>query len=327
MKGLLKRLLGLGAGAADGKTAARPTELAGPRDHAATLAALLRAHPRGGPHEVFRGVSDDFWYWALTEGRRANATLRELLPGLPADELQVQFTGHSGDEALNEAFWIYQAFKSLFEMFNGPVARCESVLDFGCGWGRLTRFFLKDLEASRLWGVDPAAEVIAACEQTYRGCRFRQIPFRPPYPLPEAAFDWVFSYSVFSHLSEAMHQEVLGELHRVLKPGGLLIATTYPRAIIAFCHELRENEQLRKECPESVVISAASFPDTERALADYDAGRYCHSSLNFDGDWSHWGDTAIPEAYVREHWARRFEFVTFLSDPDSCPQNVIVVRK
>jgi SAM-dependent methyltransferase len=230
-------------------------------------------------------------------------------------------------DCLNEGFFIYHAFKSLYEQYAGEIAQCEQVLDFGCGWGRISRFFLKDLEPSRLLGVDPIAEYLAVCQQTNRWQRFQQIPCHPPTDLPVETFDWIYSFSVFSHLSETMHEQVLRELHRLLKPGGLLTVTTHQREMITFCQELRDDERVRQAWPDSVNASMASFLDQERTLADYDNGRYCYSSLNLPDEWSYWGDAAIPEGYVREHWTRLFHFVEFVSDPNRAPQNVIVMRK
>ena len=66
-----------------------------------------------------------------------------------------------------------------------------------------------------------------------------------------------------------------------------------------------------------------------KALDDYDNGRYCHTSFGGGGplDSSIWGETCIPEAYVRAHWTDLFDVVDFIDDRDRCAQNVIVVRK
>ena len=52
-------------------------------------------------------------------------------------------------------------------------ARDSRVLDFGCGWGRVIRFFLKDVAPWNLVGVDidPNAPSSAA-RATNRWCRF-----------------------------------------------------------------------------------------------------------------------------------------------------------
>jgi predicted SAM-dependent methyltransferase len=45
-------------------------------------------------------------------------------------------------------------------------------------------------------------------------------------PLPDASFRYVFGEHVVEHLSEAAGERLLGELYRVLRPGGVLRLTT-----------------------------------------------------------------------------------------------------
>jgi len=77
---------------------------------------------------------------------------------MPDEDVQLTFTGNIGDAVLLEGFSAYRVFKELYEVYVGPLATCENVLDFGCGWGRIIRFFLKDLDSIHLWGADPATE-------------------------------------------------------------------------------------------------------------------------------------------------------------------------
>ncbi len=279
------------------------------------------------PHVLFRGVSDGFWRWLFTEGCRRNRAVRKVLPGVPDDEVQLTFTGSKGDHNLNEAFAHYQFFRDLFEEHIGPIERCERILDFGCGWGRIIRFFMKDVNPAVLWGADPVPSMIEICKRDVKWCNFDLIGTAPPTPYSDNTFDFVYSFSVFSHLSEERHMRLVSELHRILKPGGLLIATTRPREFIVECAELRGRQDL-DSIHFARRVSAEAFPDTAKSLADYDQGLYCFTQLVKEGEWSYWGDTAIPEAYVSKHWTKHgFELVDFVADVRRCPQNAILVRK
>jgi SAM-dependent methyltransferase len=109
-------------------------------------------------------------------------------------------------------------------------------LDFGCGCGRVARHLLAKGALERLGigalsplaytGVDVDRRQIAWVARHLSG-RFEAIPKAPPTPLPEAAFDVVFTISVFTHLDEGMQEAWLDELARLLRPGGLLLATTH----------------------------------------------------------------------------------------------------
>ncbi|MCI0407046.1 MAG: class I SAM-dependent methyltransferase, partial [Acidobacteria bacterium] len=179
------------------------------------------------PHRIFYDVEEDLWFWMLTEGCRRHPTLQGILPGMADPKVAEQFVGSSGDAALREGFGAYKLFRKAFEDHVGPMQTCTSILDSGVGWGRIIRFFLKDLEPSKIWGIDPSPEAVDICRRTNRWCRFAQIDFLPPTDFADGTFDLIYMYSVFSHLSEPAQQRWLTEFHRILRPGGLLVATTW----------------------------------------------------------------------------------------------------
>src|SRR5215467_11845930 len=94
------------------------------------------------PRTIFSEVPDEGWFWLNTEGYRKNRLLRHVLPSIPPDGLQKKIVGNAGDETLREGFIGYRLFKSLYEKHAGTIGNCGAILDFGCGWGRILRFFL-----------------------------------------------------------------------------------------------------------------------------------------------------------------------------------------
>lgn len=111
------------------------------------------------------------------------------------------------------------------------------ILDMGCGLGRVSRSLAGFLTGSYT-GVDIAKPSIDWCSQAYRDYpNFRFIhadifsTFYNPdsktnaedyrFPFEDGRFDLVFSASLFTHLQIAAVDNYLGEMARVLKPGGM----------------------------------------------------------------------------------------------------------
>jgi SAM-dependent methyltransferase len=268
----------------------------------------------------FAGVDDDFWYWLMRERYAAPGALDDLLPGFPDEAVQVRFTGNAGELMLWQAFNAYRLIRRLAADHGRPVAGSEAVLDFGCGWGRIIRFFQKDVDARRLWGIDVNAEMIALCRRHDRWSRFETVPPEGPTAFADGTFDLVYAFSVFSHFSEPMHARWLDEIRRILRPGGLLIATTRRRDFI----EQSLLDRLRRPLSRHPEAIAGRFEDTAGWLAAYDAGQYCYEPLPGMVDW---GETCIPRAYVLRHWSPAFHVCEFVDDPGRCTQNVIVARR
>jgi len=103
-------------------------------------------------------------------------------------------------------------------------------LDFGSGCGRVARHLI-GREGARAPIRDYTGIDVDRCQTAWAA---RQLPGRfavilaaPPTALAPGSFDVIFTISVFTHLDEAMQEAWLAELKRLLRPGGLLLATTH----------------------------------------------------------------------------------------------------
>ncbi len=107
------------------------------------------------------------------------------------------------------SFWVRHFFiKDLMRHFHGQV------LDVGCGIGE----FLDQYRSSL--GVDINPLMIDYCQaKGHQGC------VSAAYPLPFAtnSFDGVLASNILEHLESA--ETAVAEASRVLKPGGILVAT------------------------------------------------------------------------------------------------------
>jgi SAM-dependent methyltransferase len=284
------------------------------RVHAAGRSADLRT--------LFRDVPDDVWIWAFTDGAREHPGLSAALPSMPHPDIQERFTGASGDSTLREAFRFSTYVRRAVSTHGRPVT---DVLDFGCGWGRVTRFFLRDVEASRLVGVDCMPAAIDLARTHNRHARFQAIDPFPPLRFDDGTFDLVYAYSVFSHLSEAAHLAWLREFRRVLRPGGIAVLTTRRREFIQIAADARR----RVDTSIAMKGAVSAFHDTAAALARYDAGEFVFDPCGGGDDLapSFYGESCIPDRYISRVWGQMFTIRECGYQEDVCNQVLIVARK
>ncbi|MDX1411297.1 MAG: class I SAM-dependent methyltransferase, partial [Nitrospirales bacterium] len=103
------------------------------------------------------------------------------------------------------------------------LASGKMVLDIACGEGYGTAMLAK--VAQRVIGVDNSDLVIAHATRKYRkpNLEFR-IGSCAEIPLPDGCLDLVVSFETIEH--HGQHEEMLGEIKRVLKPTGLLFMSS-----------------------------------------------------------------------------------------------------
>jgi SAM-dependent methyltransferase len=97
-----------------------------------------------------------------------------------------------------------------------------AILDFGSGVGNSVPYFRKYFPHATLTCADVSSRCLALCGARHPGGeRYAHIADER-LPLPNDAFDMVFSACVFHHIDHAAHAHWLAELHRVAAPGGTL---------------------------------------------------------------------------------------------------------
>ncbi|MFM8415213.1 MAG: class I SAM-dependent methyltransferase [Planctomycetota bacterium] len=150
------------------------------------------------------------------------------LPSMPDDQVQRNWTGNHGMALMHQSLAFVRTLLGLWGRHSGRGIDTASVLDFGCGWGRLLRLLLHVVPEGMLYGVDSWDESIRLCRESGLRCRLAvsdEVPTTLPFPGP---FDLIFAFSVFTHLSERTARTVLATLRRVVRDDGLLCLTIRP---------------------------------------------------------------------------------------------------
>ncbi len=279
--------------------------------------------------KTFRDRSDENWLDILVSSLRVPDIEGVAMPGFPAEELQREIHGHAGEVSLHEAHVFFREIKSYCAYAGRPLAPHRTMLDFGCGWGRMLRLFMKDIEPANLFGADSTSRFLMEARRCNPSVNFLSCQLTPPMILAPESLDYVISWSVFSHLDEFLSLRWIEEFSRLLKPGGLLLITTQSRRFIGFCAEmrLRRASGIRLEHP-WYEACADSFVDEPLENSRYEAGHFLHAaSTHPPHPQSHYGEAVIPRGYVIKKWGHLFRMIDFLDNPVRLPQVLVVLQK
>jgi SAM-dependent methyltransferase len=174
------------------------------------------------------------------------AVAQDGLP-IPPPEMHAEVSGTDG---LDVALFLEIGrgcaglIATLLERQHVTLERLQSVLDFGCGCGRIMRHFHK-LRGPRLYGTDYNPWLVDWCQRNLPFAEFGVNGLHPPLTYESGTFDLVYTFSVFTHLSEPLQSSWLAELRRVLRPDGHLLMTTHGQAYADLHLNPQEREQFR----------------------------------------------------------------------------------
>jgi SAM-dependent methyltransferase len=157
----------------------------------------------------------------------------------------------------------------------------KRVLDFGSGPGRTLKEFLPEAQAAEFWGVDiDAASIDELRASVCPPMHAAECGYSPPLDFESGSFDLAWAISVFTHLTDNSIPWLL-ELHRLLAPGGFLIANYMGRWL-------------------SELVAGEPWDDNRIGMNVF---RHTHP-------WSDGGPLVlISDWWLREHWGRAFEVV------------------
>lgn len=234
------------------------------------------------------------------------------LPPFPPEEVQKITNNLSGVETMRGAADFYRiADEEMTERLSPDITDLK-LLDFGAGWGRITRLFLRSITPGNLYGIDVDERLVASGRELLPGVHFDRLVSGGPLPYADGQFDVVVANSVFSHLSLDFHLFYIKEIARVMRTGGLLLATTLSqRHFEAGIGAERTRTWL-----------SGIFPDIDAAQECLANGEFVHGDTH---RWAGYGMTYIPDGWTAAHWRPYFEVLG--TRPDYSQDVQIAARK
>ena len=161
----------------------------------------------------------------------------------------------------------------------------KSILDFGCSSGRVLRHFQAEHKKMG-W-------ILNGCDVQAKAIEWMRFNFPshfniftnttlPHLPLPDSSVDFIYGFSVFTHIKYLWDAWLL-ELKRVLKPGGILVQTIHTEDAWKFYYDHNSETWVRENLTNRVYETA-----------------------KMDVDYLYFGDIGVSQIFWRKDVAIRF---------------------
>lgn len=234
-----------------------------------------------------RGIPLDVWGILLLDPVRHLPVSGAALPVMPTPEIQMRWTGSHGETLLRQSIAFVRSLVAAAgdDLYRGPV------LDYGVGWGRLSRLLLKYVAVEQIIGVDAWQESLDICESYGIPHSLRLVSARiAPTELEPDHYSVVYAFSVFTHLAPAAFEHNLRALAVALRPGGRLIVTTRPAEFWAapdYSDPAKVDETLSEGIVHVGADFAADYGDTAVSPTWMASQLSACGLVDVNMDWNH----------------------------------------
>lgn len=220
------------------------------------------------PRQLAR-IPLDVWGAVLLDPPRHLPRRGHLLPRMPPAEIQEVWTGAHGPALLRQSL----AFVRVLSAVAGDALCSGPVLDYGVGWGRLSRLLLKYVPVNDLKGVDAFEGSLELGRECGLPHSLSLVSTRLNEGELGGSLSLIYAFSVFTHLEPDAFTHNLRRLVDALRPGGRLVVTVRPPE---FWSSPRMN------------------PDQEERPP------FAQGVLHVPGSWRDYGDTIVTSDWMEE---------------------------
>ena len=212
----------------------------------------------------------------------------------------------------------FQVLERSLRRVSVSLLNCNSMLDFGCGYGRLTEMFLRFAKNAEIYACDIREDYLKLAKKSLPEVNFIQNKEVPPLEIKDGTFDLIFAYSVFSHLREDHHIAWLSEFQRLLKKGGILALSTHGYECLN-----------RLEVFNPIRLKDYLIDDLGEFTTNNSGYHWVQDNPKEDS----YGLAVIPKQYVENNWSRYSGLIlkdyfegAFEAYPEGC-QDLVIMRK
>ncbi len=238
----------------------------------------------------------------LTDLRDRISASKESLP-FPSARLRSRVHGATGREGFAEVGQrVTDDILRLIADEGRAASQFQSVLDFGCGCGRILRYLSSHMPKAEFFGADIDPEALDWCRSHLPFAKYSLNKENPPMDFADDSFDLIYGISVFTHLDESLQLRWLEELRRVARTGALVITTAHGLS--------RYEERLKKE---------------QLGQLKKDGILFVRQKMKRDGLPDFYQTTFHTREYIEETWGRYFKVLTYKDRGIDDNQDAIVM--
>jgi SAM-dependent methyltransferase len=261
----------------------------------------------------------EVWEWLNREGAFSHPLLSRFVAPFPPRHLMENVSGLVSDPEFashGADFWL-----ALSKLVHQPLTEFRSVLDLGCGCGRLGRMFKG--HPGKIYGCDIDGRHIDWLSQNIPYYVAHVTTPDAALPYDDGKFDLIISISIFTHLSESSQDLLLEELFRIAQGDAVLMLTIHGERAM-------ERAITEPKIWDMISVDKKLF---EESKARFDQGEYgfvrqwdqypwCDPTI----DHFPYGISFIPKSYISSHWGKWFHIEQHASGALHDWQDVIVMR-
>ena len=229
---------------------------------------------------------DDFGRLLIHMPHSSYPNLSAMLPAMASNTIQSQWTGAAGQPLLIQSLNFMRSLSAAYALNRGQSLRGKTILDFGCGYGRLLRLLYLFTDPEQIYGFDPWDRSIELCREAGVWGQLAISDYLPTsLPYENIKFDVIYCYSVFTHLSLRATHQALSTLRARINANGLIAITIRPDDYWAHDVNINGNEKAA-------------------LLEDHRAHGFAfrpHNREPIDGDITY-GDTTIALSHIRRNY-------------------------